>query len=346
MVSLPTEINTAQEKLLHNILDEGINELRKSSADSIPARSYEPPIADSPLISVKQRVQPPVQRSSALLQVLEEIKNGGTNVSDPPVRDSYASVPAMSRTAAAPENVQNELTFLQSKVRQLEERLGSASLSSSTVSKPTIMAAEPREEFQHYATVAPREEPALAASSKLDLDTSIKSIERSSHRSSSRKKSMLRSSSNLRNSRSKTRSVSVSSMRESFADSLTRSNKVQDKYVGLREKYEGAKQQLVKERQKCFDLAKKLEKYEREYNMKRSVYEELREAKGDYDQLKVSFEKSEKLRRHQKEVIAELQEEVARLKGGDVGAGSGKENGGERRERKKAVNKEKGGKKR
>ena len=314
MASLPTEINFAQEKLLHNILDEGINEMRKSQFDCTGElqsnKQTDSHIPDSPLITMKQRsATTQGNRSSALMQVIEEIKNG--------TRDSL-----FRDTQSAPKSSENELSFLQSKVKMLEERI-SASNPISADRKENV----PDNCAAKYPTTMPVERVRPVLMEK-DLEVNTDSSQGTPEKMRASTRHAPRSSSTRKG---KIRSTSVNSMRHSFAESLTRSTKVQDKYVGLRQQFDGTKQQLVKERQRTHELMKKLEKYEREYGMKKSVYEELRELKSEYEQLKMSFEKSEKLRRHQKEVISELQEELNRekVKGKD----------GEKKEKKKGSKK-------
>ena len=325
-MSLPTEINSAQEKLLHDILDEGISEMRASGIGELPkpgiaelrrsrdiqsefsATRPHDTIPDSPLIMVKQRAAQSSsmmaqQRSSALAQAIEEIKNGA---SDPVLRES--------QDVGKYGNMQNELSFLQNKIRSLEDRFATTSKS---VTDPLK---ENQPEAKFATEPAARKSPAgvkKSARKVVHKESSSSDSDSSSSDSDDNpppaKRQIVRRSVS-RGKSIKARSTSVTSLRGSFAESLAKSTKVEDRYNALKRQYDDTKQQLVKERQKTHELGKKLDKYEREYNMKKSVYEELRETKSEYEQLKVSFEKSEKLRRHQKEIIKELQEEVGKLK--------------------------------
>jgi len=344
MVSLPTEINAAQERLLHDILDEGINELRgntvaegemqknelrishDTNTEFLSGRPNDQQITESPLISLKQR---PLsmggfqQKSSTLAQVIEEAKN-----SDPSLRKMNSEVPftasAFGSNQAPPtegKTMENELSFLQSKIQSLESRLSASTKSPLKPYKENIPTNSTKKTLGSSATKKSIRKPLVKKvkeikkiSQNSDDSQSSSDSENSSDDSVENTPAALKKSSHTRsisNARTLTkRATSVTSLRSNFTDTLAKSTRMEDRFTALKKQCEDTKTQLIKERQKTHELTKKLEKYEREYNMKKSVYEELRETKAEFEQLKVSFEKSEKLRRHQKEIIKELQQEI------------------------------------
>ena len=109
-------------------------------------------------------------------------------------------------------------------------------------------------------------------------------------------------------------SNSIRSLTSSWNSFPCKSSNINNKYVAMKKQRDEVNQKLIRQRQKTHKLKTKLEKYEREYNMKKSVYDELKELKLEYDQLKSSFDKSEKLRKHQKEIIKELKENLNKIK--------------------------------
>eukprot|EP00826_Nyctotherus_ovalis_P036477 TRINITY_DN3236_c0_g1_i11.p1 TRINITY_DN3236_c0_g1~~TRINITY_DN3236_c0_g1_i11.p1 ORF type:complete len:304 (+),score=94.08 TRINITY_DN3236_c0_g1_i11:141-1052(+) len=292
MSSLPTEIDPVQEQLLNSILDEGIKELRTSMDAEEPYRSQNTStelshLQESPHIKVKRRVSASYYPNTSLAQVISEVKNSKVLQEDKRSED-YSKL-------------QSELSFLQSKIHSLE----------------TCLTQPYKSPAKHAAIRSFVGKTALVQSQSVKgrKESSPESSEESSDSVESARRDLKRSA-----SRKSVRSSSVASLRGNYNGGAAKATRVESKYIAMKKQFEETKQKLVKERQKTHELKTKLEKYEREYNMRKSVYEELKELKAEYEQLKLSFEKSEKLRRHQKEVIKELQEEREKSKEEDKSA--------------------------
>lgn len=111
--------------------------------------------------------------------------------------------------------------------------------------------------------------------------------------------------------RSRSRSIrSRASHSSEFFESLLQSKNLNDKYIAVKNYNDQLKSQLIAERQKNYNLNNQLQKFEKQFNTRKNVYEELKNIKDDYAQLMTSFEKSERIRKDQKQLILQLREEI------------------------------------
>ena len=106
MSTLPSAIDPDQEKLLNDILDEGINQVH-NSISNITFKEYNKEEMENINIKPKQD-----KSHSALAQAIEEAKN--SNILQETHPQNY-------------DNFQSELSFLQGKIRSLEASLGCSS---------------------------------------------------------------------------------------------------------------------------------------------------------------------------------------------------------------------------
>lgn len=255
MVSLPTEINPAQERLLHNILDEGISEIRGNNPKSV---------LNSDVLSQLSINK----KSSALIKVINDVKNGGNKY----------------------DNMKNEISFLQEKIKSLENNIEFSLKSPFKDIKENIPIRQIKQSKQ----------PSTEFKTKVSKSRLEWYKNRSIKTNKKKKPSTIHSS--------KVKLNTMTPLSTSLNQWPSKIRNVEDKYETLRKKWEQDRKLLTKERQKNYELKEKLEKYEYEHDIKNNIYEEYKKLKDDYNQLKVSLEKSEKVRRHQSQIIKELTE--------------------------------------
>eukprot|EP01022_Parablepharisma_sp_SALTPOND_P002096 TRINITY_DN108617_c0_g1_i1.p1 TRINITY_DN108617_c0_g1~~TRINITY_DN108617_c0_g1_i1.p1 ORF type:complete len:263 (-),score=36.53 TRINITY_DN108617_c0_g1_i1:106-894(-) len=98
----------------------------------------------------------------------------------------------------------------------------------------------------------------------------------------------------------------------SLRDSLMRSKSLKDRYVGTKERQEELLTEVFKERRIGHELHKKLSKLLKK--VKNEPRKELEKLQNEYKMLKISFDKSEKVRLQQKKEIEQLQKTLEAIR--------------------------------
>lgn len=190
------------------------------------------------------------------------------------------------------EKMRVELNNLKNKINGLEQKLTELSLSATKNKKESV-----RINHANTANIS-------NVSEMSSVSAENKSLKKRKNKSKYKKNFYSKSRKNMSNLSAKSHEINIEKSKNDL--------KINDKYLNIVEEIVNLKRDLIKEKNKKNDLKKLIDKLE--MDQKRNVYEELKELKEEYDQLKQSFEKSEYIRKRQKVIIEELQNELSELK--------------------------------
>ncbi|CAI2364514.1 unnamed protein product [Moneuplotes crassus] len=108
-------------------------------------------------------------------------------------------------------------------------------------------------------------------------------------------------------------SLSLRNEKSAFKDTLKKI-RFEDKYKDAYAKMEDYKGKYIKQRKANIELKKKVEKLEKEVEKKDKYQKKNKEIKKEYNNLIDAFDKSEEIRKGQKELIAALRAEISKLR--------------------------------
>ncbi|CAG9325526.1 unnamed protein product [Blepharisma stoltei] len=264
-----------EEKRLHSILDRGIEAMRNSAEFS----------------------NSQISNSKSQSRLDNSFKGSGNNLQD----------------SSKGSNINNELLALQEKFAQLEAKLARRSPSP----------------IEHIKTAN-----AVLLPSKSSLKSSRKSPKRSlTHYSSnspnlsrnSSKKSPLRSKKNSRKSSTSSlrRSNSNSKVYQSIENSEREINKLErsltpqsrSQTININRQIDKIRQQLEEERKIGEKLVRENENLKKDLGKRDELRKKIAKLQDDYNELAISFERSEAVRKKQKELIEKLKSELRVLQG-------------------------------